>query len=301
MSNLSVQRAARRTFQDRLISGLNSIRFAIAEPIKLRLARKRYEHLYSGQDDPLVSVYIPTYNRGKLLVERAIPSLLAQTYKNLEIVVVGDHCTDDTEELLSKIGDPRIRFYNLPERKKSRYPDDVEIHWLAGPVIPANKALELVCGKWIARIDDDDIWTPDHVEVLIRFAQEGDYEFVSAHYIAERHGKRMQVFAPRVLDPYYTRKKPVENDTSPRIGGTQTWLYRSYLRFFRYNINCWRKAWNRVNDIELSLRIYKAGVRIGFLDRIVCYVLPRPGEVTIGIEAYKLTEKEKQAHFRFVE
>lgn len=61
MSNPSVQRAVGRTFQDRLISGLNSIRFAITEPIKLRLARKRYEHLYSGKDDLFVSVYIPTY------------------------------------------------------------------------------------------------------------------------------------------------------------------------------------------------------------------------------------------------
>src|SRR3990167_4285533 len=175
MSNLSAQRAARRTFQDRLTSGLNSIRFAITEPIKLRLARKRYEHLYSGQDDPLVSIYIPTYNRGKLLVERAIPSLLAQTYKNLEIVVVGDHCTDDTEKLLSKIGDPRIRFYNLPERRR-RYPESIEIHSWAGAVVPSNKALELVRGKWIGMVADDDAYTPDHVEVLLRFAQKGNYE-----------------------------------------------------------------------------------------------------------------------------
>jgi len=275
-----------RTLQDRLISGFNSYRYAIMEPLKLRIARARYEHLFAdSEENPLISVYIPTYNRGQLLVERALPSVLSQTYRNFELIIVGDHCTDNTEDLLSQIDDPRVQFYNLPKRKR-RYPDDIEIHWLAGPVVPANKALELVHGKWIARLDDDDVWTPNHLEVLLRFAQKGQYEFVSASYIAERYGKKILV--------------DVKNDY-PRIGGTQTWLYRSYLRFFKYNINCWRKRWNRVNDIDLQYRMFHAGVRMGFLDEVVAYVLPRPGEVTVGLEAYKLTEEEKLAHFKFHE
>jgi hypothetical protein len=141
-------------------------------------------------------------------------------------------------------------------------------------------------GKWIARIDDDDIWTSDHIEALLTFAQKGKYEFVSAVYKTERHGQKMIIDA--------------KGDT-PRIGGTQTWLYRSYLRFFKYNINCWRKSWNRVNDIDLQVRMHQAGVRMGFLNKVVAAVLPRPGEVTVGLEAYKLTEEKKQEHFSFVE
>lgn len=282
MNNIR-QKERKRNIQDRLISGFNSFRYAITEPIMLRIARARYGHLFSVQDDPLVSVYIPTYNRGQLLVERAVPSVLSQTYKNIELVVVGDCCTDNTAELLSQVNDTRIRFYNLPKRGR-RYPESAENHWLAGPVVPANKALELVRGKWIARLDDDDTWTPDHIEVLLRFAQKWDYEFVSASYVTERHGKRI------VVDV---------KDEIPRIGGTQTWLYRSYLRFFKYNINCWRKNWNRVNDTDLQDRLFRAGVRMGFLDQVVAYVLPRPGEVTVGLEAYKLTEEEKCKHFKF--
>lgn len=286
MSENRERRKRKRTIQDRLISGFNSFRFAMTEPIMLHIARARHEHLYADpEENPLVSVYVPTYNRGQLLVERAVSSVLSQTHKNFELVIVGDHCTDDTEELLSQIDDARIRFYNLSKRER-RYPDDVEIHWLAGPVVPANKALELVHGKWIARLDDDDIWTPDHIEALLRFAQKGNHEFVSASYIAERYGKRI------VVDV---------KDERPRIGGTQTWLYRSYLRFLKYNINCWRKSWNRVNDTDLQDRIFRAGVRMGFLNQVVAYVLPRPGEVTVGLEAYKLTEGEKLAHFRFSE
>ena len=274
----------KRTVQDRLISGFNAFRYALTEPVKLRLIRAGHERLYRDKTgDPLVSVYIPTYNRGDILIKRAVPSVLAQTYKNFELIIIGDHCTDNTEELISRIDDSRVRFYNLSERKY-RYPETAENHWFAGPVVPANKALELVRGTWIARIDDDDTWTEDHIEVLLRFAQKEHHEFVSAAYVAERYGKK------RVVDV---------KDETPRIGGTQTWLYRSYLKVFRYNINCWRKSWNRVNDTDLRDRFFRVGVRMGFLDRVVGFVLPRPGEDTVGLDAYKLTEKEKNAHFKF--
>ncbi|WP_297210919.1 MULTISPECIES: glycosyltransferase family 2 protein [Thermodesulfovibrio] len=276
----------KRTFEDKLISSLNSIRYSLTEPLILRIMRLLYEKDYRDKkEEPLISVYTPTYNRAKLLIERAVPSVLNQTYKNFEYIIVGDCCTDETEEVVTKIGDPRIRFYNLPKRGY-RYPPTVENHWFAGPVVPANFALKLVRGKWIARIDDDDIWTEDHLEVLLRFAQEGNYEFVSSSYIAVRHGKEILVDV---------------KDQVPRIGGTQTWLYRSYLKFMKYNINCWRKKWNRVNDTDLQDRFYKAGVRIGFLEKVTCYVLPRPGEETIGLEAYKLTAQDKLGHFAFRE
>jgi len=228
----------KRTIQDKLISGFNSIRYALTEPVILRALRLKYAQGYDEicEEEPLVSVYVPTYNRAGLLMERAVPSVLAQSY------------------------------------------------WLAGPVTAANKALELARGKWIARIDDDDTWTRDHIEVLLRFAQKNKKEFVSASYETERYKKRIVV--------------NVENEY-PRIGGTQTWLYRSYLKFFKYNINCWRKSWNRVNDTDLQDRFFRAGVSMDFLDKVVAYVLPRPGEDTVGLEAYRAREQEKNEHFKF--
>jgi len=275
----------KRTIQDKLISGFNSIRYALTEPVILRALRLKYAQGYDEicEEDPLVSVYVPTYNRAGLLMERAVPSVLAQSYKNFELVIVGDHCTDDTEKFVSEIKDKRVRFYNLSERGY-RYPETAENHWLAGPVTAANKALELARGKWIARIDDDDTWTRDHIEVLLRFAQKNKKEFVSASYETERYKKRIVV--------------NVENEY-PRIGGTQTWLYRSYLKFFKYNINCWRKSWNRVNDTDLQDRFFRAGVSMDFLDKVVAYVLPRPGEDTVGLEAYRAREQEKNEHFKF--
>ncbi len=143
----------------------------------------------------------------------------------------------------------------------------------------------MVRGRWIARIDDDDTWTEDHLEVLLPFALDGAYEFVSSSVIEMRYGKQ------KMID---------QKDDYPRIGGTQTWLYRSYLKFFKYNINCWRKSWNRVNDTDLRDRMFRAGVRMGFLDQVTCHILPRPGEDTIGLDAYRNSDTEKLDHYKFI-
>ncbi len=289
----------RRTIADRMIAWFDSLRFAVTEPLLLRAARLRHEHEYRASNQtPLVSVCVPTYNRGPLLIERAVASVLSQTYTNLELIIVGDHCTDNTSELLAQIKDRRLRFYNLPKRSR-KYPQTVENHWFVGGAIPANKAMTLARGQWIARVDDDDTWSPDHVEKLLRYAQQEQYEFVSALYLAERFGERKVAEVARARDPYYTRRPADPNDTSPKIGGVSTWLYRSYLRFLRYNVECWRKDWNRVWDVDLSLRIYGAGARMGFLNEVVAYVFPRPGENTVGLDAYKLAEKEKLELYRF--
>jgi glycosyltransferase involved in cell wall biosynthesis len=289
----------KRSLADKLISGFNDLRFSLLEPLKLKIARWRFEYLYVGQNEsPLVSVYIPTYNRAEILIQRSVPSVLAQTYKNFELIILGDHCTDKTEELVSKIKDPRIRFYNLPKRGY-RYPPTAENHWLAGPVVAANKALEMVKGKWIARLDDDDIWTSDHLEELLRFAQQGSYEFVSARHIIEKNGQRSEVDGARAQGSYYNKtNKPVKGD-NPKIGGSCTWFYRSYLKFLKYNINCWRKSWNRVNDAELSMRIFSAGVRMGFLEKPLALYLPRPGEQAVGLDAYKCSAEQKLKHYEF--
>lgn len=248
------------------------------DPLKLRLARLTKYKVKTIQPlchtVPLISVYVPTYNRAELLMERAIPSVLNQTHTNFEFIILGDCCTDKTEQYVKSIRDKRIRFYNLPTRGY-RYPPTAENHWLAGPVVAANKALEMTKGTYIARIDDDDLWTEDHLARLLNYLEFNHYEFVSAALETERYGKKAKVGA--------------ENG----IGGTQTWLYCAYLKFFKYNINCWKKKWDRPNDIDLQERMRKAGVKMGYLDRIVARIIPRPGEETIGLDAYKATAEEK--------
>lgn len=236
-------------------------RLARRERRALRRARAEHEFLYANSyDTPLVTVTIATWNRGRLLVERTLPSVFAQTYKNWEVVVVGDHCTDETEALLREIGEPRVRFVNLPVR--GDYPMDPRARWQVAGTMPINEASRLARGRWIAQLDDDDVFTKDHIESLLRRAQAEDYEVVCG--IARRE---------------------VEPDRWEDKGG-QTWpgylsvygaaLVRSYLRLFSFDIESWRL--DLPGDKHRHHRMLMAGVRIGFLDRVVLYSPMRPGQ-----------------------
>ncbi len=263
------------------ISAIRAGWYSLTEPWKLQWGRFKYG-LTDGKHSvrpthldafPLISVYIPTHQRVELLLGRALPSIVNQTYQGLfEVIVAAHGCTDETcTKAWLYLND------NLPSRaigkvihvpRKVSYPPTPENHWLAGPVVPANAALKVCRGQWIARIDDDDVWTKDHLETLLRVAQERDLEFISAAHVTHE-GK---------VEPY--------DLDGVKVGGCQTWLYRSYLKSFRYNPDCFRKAWNRVNDTDLQDRFRKAGVRMGYIDKVTAEVLPRPGETDVGLKAY---------------
>ncbi len=93
-------------------------------------------------DNPLISVILPTYNRG-YIVERAIKSVLNQTYKNLELIIVDDGSTDNTEEIVKSIEDKRIIFL---KHKKNK-----------GASSARNTGIKNSKGEYISFIDSDDV------------------------------------------------------------------------------------------------------------------------------------------------
>jgi len=194
---------------------------------------------------------IATYNRGKLLTERTIPSVLKQTYQNFEIIVVGDHCTDNTDKLIEDLGDKRIKFHNLP--KRGEYPSNPADRWRVAGVVPRNKALEICSGDWIAPLDDDDEFSEDHIEVLLNYAIENKYEMVYGIV-------KMQIKTDEWID---LGSYPLKCSRISHMAA----LYSSELRFIRYDINSWKYA--EPGDWNLWRRMKGAGVRIGFVDKIV--------------------------------
>lgn len=95
--------------------------------------------------DPLVSVIIPTYNRKKY-VAGAINSVLSQTYKSIEIIVIDDGSTDGTGDVISGFSKKDVRIIIIKN----------EIN--AGFVKTLNRGIEAAKGQYIARLDDDDRW-----------------------------------------------------------------------------------------------------------------------------------------------
>lgn len=127
-------------------------------------------------DQPLVSICIATYNRCELLLERSLRSALAQTYPNLEVVVVGDGCTDGTEERVSAIEDPRLVFVNLSDR--GAYPDEPTLRWMVAGTHPMNHALRTARGDLITHLDDDDEHPPERIAALVEAIRAADADLV---------------------------------------------------------------------------------------------------------------------------
>jgi len=96
-----------------------------------------------------VSVIIPTYNRANLL-HRAIKSVLNQTWQDLEIIVVDDGSTDNTEEDVKRFGDQRIRYIRHKKNK--------------GSAVARNYGIKIARGEYIAFQDSDDEWLPEKIE-----------------------------------------------------------------------------------------------------------------------------------------
>ncbi len=144
-----------------------------------RLRQLRHDPTYESpfrEDSPLVSVVIPTYSNYRLLGERSIPSVLAQTHQNFEIVVVGDDAPDEAQIVVEGFGDPRISYANRSYR--GPYPDHPDARWLVAGVPPYNDAVQRSRGLWIAPLDDDDAFAPTHLERLLELAQAGRHELV---------------------------------------------------------------------------------------------------------------------------
>jgi glycosyltransferase involved in cell wall biosynthesis len=110
-----------------------------------------------------ISVIIPTYNRANLLM-RSINSVLNQTYKDFELIVINDGSTDNTGEIVENLrkNDERIIY--------------IKIDNSGGPAHPKNIGIKKAQGEYIAFLDDDDEWMPTKLEKQISLFEKTNKE-----------------------------------------------------------------------------------------------------------------------------
>jgi glycosyltransferase involved in cell wall biosynthesis len=119
---------------------------------------------------PRVTVIIPTYNWSSVL-PYSIGSVLRQSFTDFELLVIGDGCTDDSEQVVTAIHDPRLRWINLPVN---------DGHQSA----PNNAGLLQARGSIIAYLGHDDLWLPHHLEVMVATIEAGaDIAYSIVHMI----------------------------------------------------------------------------------------------------------------------
>jgi len=130
---------------------------------------------------PAVSVIIPTYNRAHLL-GRSIHSVLGQTYKDFELIVVDDGSTDNTEEVMSNFSDDRIRYIR---RMKNE-----------GASVARNTGIEIARGEYIAFQDSDDEWLPEKLEKQVTILEKAPPEVGVVYTGLHRLKNNRKVFNP---------------------------------------------------------------------------------------------------------
>ena len=122
----------------------------------------------------LVSVILPTFNRAGTL-PRAITSVLSQSYRDLELLIVDDGGSDNTAEIVEGIGDPRIRYVVMEKN--------------GGASSARNAGLRLAKGQFIAFQDSDDEWLAGKLERQVRAAQEAGEAAVTVFHPKILYGR----------------------------------------------------------------------------------------------------------------
>ena len=113
--------------------------------------------------DELVSVIMPTYNRG-YIIKMAINSILNQTYKNFEFIIIDDCSTDNTNEIVSEYKDKRIKYIKLEKNSGANY--------------ARNVGLQNANGKYITFQDSDDYSYPNRIEKEVESLKSTDSDVV---------------------------------------------------------------------------------------------------------------------------
>ena len=133
---------------------------------------------------PLVSVVLCTYNTEKYIAE-AIESILAQTYTNFEFIVWDDGSTDNTRRVVESFNDNLIHYY---------------YHENTGLGMALKLACEKAHGKYIARMDSDDISLPARLEKEVNYMERDAFVFYRSFYdVVKMFPKREQKTSPREM------------------------------------------------------------------------------------------------------
>lgn len=223
--------------------------------LRAQLASLRSSRSYEATFDdpePVVTVRIHTFDKTEQLMDVALPSVLAQTYSRLEIVIVNDGPNEKTAKAVAGLRDERIRFESLPER--GNYPENAHSRWMVAGTYPANRAIDLATGAWLAPLDDDDEFTPDHVETLLGIARNKRVELAYGALVQRNlvNGEERTIWS----DP------PAISNFS-----FQGALYLASLSFFRYEPRSWTLA--EPADWNLIRRMCEAGVTMASTTDVV--------------------------------
>jgi glycosyltransferase involved in cell wall biosynthesis len=197
----------------------------------------------------LVSIVLPTYTRAQLL-PHAIRSVLAQTYRDFELIIVDDNSRDDTPGVVRAFDDPRIRYVRNEKNLK-----------LPGAL---NKGFALARGRFLTWTSDDNLYAPDAIERMVAVLEAGGCDLVFADYydFARHDEKTGAPLEPRRIG--LPREPRLEERNS--VGACFLYTRAVYERIGDYDTELFL-----VEDYDYFIRIQKAGFSISHIPEPLYY------------------------------
>lgn len=234
---------------------------------------------------PLVSIIVPTFNRSEF-IERCVHSILNQTYRNIECLVMDGASTDDSVAKLKRISshDPRLRFISEPDN---------------GEVDAVNKGLDLVSGDIVGFQNSDDYYVPDAVETSVRFLQthpdcigvSGDARYVDAHGKDLRRG--VITYRGEMIKRNIRRILILRYKSTFICHGAFFGWRKQLLAHGKFD-----PAFGVMPDLEFYSRLLQEGERIGCLPRVQFHFAIHPGMGALK-HVRKVEEQRAVLHARY--
>lgn len=185
---------------------------------------------------PLVSVIIPTYNRA-ITIKRAIDSVLRQSYKNIELIIVDDCSTDNTVNIVNSYEDERIRMICLSHN--------------SGANIARNKGICVANGEYIAFQDSDDEWLRDKLETQLKYMIDTGKKVCYCPYtLYENNAKRIIPTYAERTDIYESKVEDILRKKN--VISTQTLIIHKEVI---ETVGMFESTLRRLQDYEFVIRI----------------------------------------------
>lgn len=196
---------------------------------------------------PTVSVVIPTYNRADVL-PRAIDSVLDQTFDDFELIVVDDHSTDNTRDVVAHYEDPRIRY----ERH------DVNKNGAAA----RNTGIERARGEFVAFLDSDDRWLPEKLTRQVATLEAGSDDIVAAYCgVKRRRDSPIKQVADFLFSETWSKEggEEILVDVLSSVQGINAGSTLLVRKAVIADIDGFDDRFERHQDLELLVRLLQCG------------------------------------------
>lgn len=155
----------------------------------------------------MISIVLPSFNRAQVL-PKAVESILRQTYKDFELIIVDDGSTDNTADVVKNFNDDRIVYVRQEN---------------AGACVARNNGIEHSRGEYIAFQDSDDIWHEDKLEKQLKTIQDKNADIVFCRMNRMSGGKKIGLVSN------YFKEGFLSKDVMPMSIGTQTLVGKSIV------------------------------------------------------------------------